>query len=101
LLESNLINQKDAFDKNCTLIYNELFNKFSDRNIIDFNNPNVVTTIHQDKDRTIVVALNYSGEKIGINITLNKNYKLDKIIYGNNNYILPWDGVIISLTNNN
>lgn len=99
-LEDYLIDKENAFDKDYDQIYKTVFSDLIDKQPIKINDKKVVYTVHPDGDNLIIVALNHSDQNITSVISINNAYAFDKVLYGDINNILPWDGVIFSIKKN-
>lgn len=94
-LEKNLINKSYAFDNNYYQIYNYMFSGVE--HIAASDNPYIGITEHIDGNEGYIVAINYSGERQKVNLSINRSYGGFKIIKGNIDFIEAYDYAILKL----
>ena len=81
-LESNMIGEADAPDKNRAVIYKKLFAEYIEKLPMRVDNDNVVATYHPTESGFIVVLINHSSKEQNLKLTISDNYNLDKVYYG-------------------
>ncbi|MCL2051603.1 MAG: cellulase family glycosylhydrolase [Lachnospiraceae bacterium] len=93
-LEAMLLNEYGAFERQHYTIYEEVFNCQYDTHIVWCDNKNIGVTQHFGKEKSYAVLINYSGESISFDLSINKKYKLKRLIGDAFKRIEPF-GVII------
>lgn len=82
-LESMMINESDAFDKNRHLIYQEMFGGILSERAVQTDNPNVTVTFHPIDESSMYCALmNYSVHEQETNLKVRAEYQITEIITG-------------------
>ena len=79
-VENQLIHTHNGFDNNMEIIYKTLFAKYIENNIVSSG---------------YVVLLNHSDKQAAF--SLNDNYKIEKVIYGDGAIICPYDACVLKL----
>jgi endo-1,4-beta-mannosidase len=94
-LETMLLNESGAFEKDKYKKYNEIFNRQYDSHILCLENKDIGVTQHFGERKSYVVLINYSGEAVTPVINFNKKYKHMRQIYGDIENIKPFGAVIL------
>ena len=93
-LEENLIDGHNAFDGNFSKIYEHIFKKEIENQPVKILGDGVYTNLHEEDGRLYAIAINYSEKKAKIEIE-SKNYTLERIIYGDEESIMPYDAAVL------
>ncbi|MBQ4631376.1 MAG: cellulase family glycosylhydrolase [Clostridia bacterium] len=97
-LENNLADTHDAFSKNYDIVYHELLGKDLGKYPILINDKNIFFTYHPGKDCDYAVLTNHSDETVKPDIQFAKDYKTEKVLYGDQNKIAPWDACVLKIS---
>ena len=96
-LEAMLLNESGAFEQNRHEIYREVFSGQYDSHILCCENKDIGITGHFGKDKSYVVLINYSGERVSPVVHINGGYKIVRQIGGSINSIEPFSTVILEV----
>ena len=96
-VEKNLINLHNAFEGNTYLIYQMLFDEYSNRYPIRLSDKELVMTYHSTDDGAFVVIINHHGEEKFFTVEIENAYAIDKTYYGNIGKISPYDACVFSI----
>jgi len=94
-IESMLLSEPGAFEDSRHEVYHEIFKSQYDSHILCCENKNIGVTQHFGKEKSYVVLVNYSGERVSPVISTNEKYKLTRQIGGNIDNIEPFGVVIL------
>lgn len=95
-LENNLVDERDAFSKNYTLVYKTLFKEYAESYPICVKGDDLVLTYH-DGNEKIVVVLNHSDKDSALEFELADGVEIEEVLYGNKNVIKAFDACVFKL----
>lgn len=93
-LEKALMPLHDAFSGKHHMIYKKLFGEYICDYPVKSECDEVVVTAHEDGDVLYIVAINHTDKVQKIEI-LQKDYTLEKVYYGSENQINPYDACVL------
>lgn len=96
-IEAELINRHNAFDGNTHLIYRRLFAEHINNKPVLVTGDALAVTYHPTDDGCTVVAINHYGEEKPFEAIPSEGYTVDKVIYGENGTVKPYDACIFKL----
>lgn len=97
-LESSLLDEVDAFADDHFEYYNEVFKKSKESHILTCSNKDVGITQHfgeNGEDKHYVVLINYSGDEVKLDVSINEHYRLSHEVLGNKTTLEPFGAAII------
>ena len=96
-IESNLLPKHNAFSGNERAIYDVLAEKVRASYPVKVLGEDIVMTYHPDDNGGYVVLLNYYKDEKDFSLELNEGYSVEKVYYGENGKINPFDACVIKL----
>jgi hypothetical protein len=96
-IESNLITVHNAFVGKYEKIYETVFKDHIRSLPVSIDSKDVVFTLHTDEENSYLVAINHSEVEKRLNIDLKDNYKIEGVLYGNEQKIRPYDACVLKL----
>ncbi|MBR6646075.1 MAG: hypothetical protein IKL09_01000 [Clostridia bacterium] len=96
-IESDLIEKRNAFAADTSVIYKTLFEKQIKNYPVKLNNSDLIFTYHPAEDGGFVIVLNHHSDEKDFTIELEAGYSVDKIYYGNVNKVAPYDALVLKL----
>ena len=98
-LESMLLEENAAFDKEYYKLYKQIFAEKIDNHSIRCENPAVPITYHKGKSgEEYVVAINYSSERQEVNLVLSQEATISEVLYGNMDRLEPFEACVLKMT---
>lgn len=95
-VEASLISKHNAFEYNPHFVYNLVFEEYINQSPVSLDN-DLVYTYHQTEDGAYIVILNHSNEEKEFTLTLKSEYRIQRVCYGEENFINPYDACIIKI----
>ena len=99
-IENDLIEKRNAFASNISVIYKTLFQKHIENYPVKLNNQDLILTYHPTSNGGLVIILNHHSDEKKVEFELSDGYSVKKIYYGNIETIAPYDAVVIEVENN-
>ncbi len=96
-LETMLLDESEAFDKNHYKIYKEIFKTELSQKVLTADNQYIGITYHEQKDSVLAVLINYSAEEQPLRLKIRSGWKTDKVIYGNADFLPPCEAAVIRI----
>lgn len=96
-IESDLIEKRNAFAADTSVIYKTLFEKQIKNYPVKLTNSDLIFTYHPAEDGGFVIVLNHHSDEKDFTIELEAGYSVDKIYYGNVNKVAPYDALVLKL----
>lgn len=96
-IENNLIKAHNGFNGKTVKIYESIFAQHIDKLDVKVEDREIALTYHPDEDGGFLVAVNHSKNRKMLDIKLKKGLETDRVIYGNQEFIEPFDACVIKL----
>ncbi len=96
-IESDLIEKRNAFASETSVIYKTLFEKQIKSYPVKVDNSDLILTYHPSEDGGVVVVLNHHCEEKEFTLKLDDGYSVEKIYYGNIKRIAPYDALVFKV----
>lgn len=94
-LEANMIDEPDAFSNGKEVIYKKLFGDYINKLPLAVGAKDVAVTFHPTEDGTVAVFINHTDKQQKLCITEQNGFVRDKVYYGDDEMINPFDACII------
>ncbi len=95
-LENMLLNESNAFDKNCYKIYENFFESEIKSKAVVTKNPKIALTLHNANDKTYCAVINHSDQEQKLDLIFNGK-TLDQIILGDGEVLKPFETAIFTI----
>jgi len=96
-IEAGLLTKHNAFDGNEKVIYDTISDKVRASYPVKVLGDNIVMTYHPSDDAGYVVLLNHYKDEKNFELELNDGYTVEKVYYGENGKINPFDACVIKI----
>ena len=96
-IEAGLLTKHNAFDGNEKVIYDTIADKVHASYPVKVLGDNIVMTYHPSDDGGYVVLLNHYKDEKNFELKLNDGYTVEKVYYGENGKINPFDACVIKI----
>lgn len=94
-VETCLLNESEAYSSNQYMIYKSIFSKKISEHIVNSNSPSLGITEHFCGGKVYAVIINYSENEVEMNLEINSEYSLQRVIRGNAEKIKPFDAAVL------
>ena len=81
-LETMLLHETEAFEKNHYKIYSEIFKDLISEKVLTVDEPLIGITYHKEKDSVVAVLINYATREQRPQLKTKAGWKIDEVIYG-------------------
>lgn len=98
--ETCLLDKSDACETNQYMLYRSIFGEKIKGHMLDSDNRYIGITEHYGEERAYAVIINYSEREEEMNLRINENYRIERIIRGSADRIAPFDAAVLELVQN-
>lgn len=98
--ENEILQNTELADNDNGILYRWLFSDNLNKRAVKSGNPMLAVTIHSiTDDEKIIVAINHTNQRQPSMITTNCEWRIDEVLFGDINYVDPYDAMIFRLKN--
>lgn len=96
-IENNLIKAHNGFNGKTVKIYETIFAKHIESLDVRVDDKEIAITYHPDEDGGFIVAVNHSACEKALDIKLKSGLEVERVIYGDEKTIKPFNACVINL----